>query len=681
MPIFKYNRKSYLKYYIHNNKLMYNYDFLLGKNAETSDAANSLFYQKIAGCNLYLMDEAAKTSFQSSLSSLSLTQAEKIFVFLALTGGAFREQMNYLGLFASAKSGEAVKQAIYKINQMYSVAGGCIGTYELELTDCSYGTHSTFYCLTDEGRAVADGILSKFGSISANSLKRSHPHNIEHASGVSDLLGYIMGNEYYPPTFELTTEEKFNAAQLSDRYVISDIELTTLKGRHYAAQDYVEIHTGSQHSQAIAEKLEAYSRQFANLSMEHDSYLNHNIMFLIHPAGSCAYMLQRRKTAAGRKKTFTHIGVLMSYLGTYTCSELITSLRKEQAADAFKSLSASLSFAGISPNDCSEILSLIKNEKDVGDYRGILRYLDNLKMNSPVERFEYYQNKYITIKRQILDSSLKNMSKKFPDSFKNLRAMFRQGLSLSTCFGSDMYKTSLFIHPFLTGAADACLSMLINSNIVNDSAALYDKNGFRGTIGACCQCDGLEFVFRNALPYMAEDGEISNICLEYVSGDYGAAVRISEAVKHPLLSAARIKLICLVDTPEDAYIFLVKHCYKALARSSSLCSYMSLNSLRGESAALSQQYDKTSRRLQMEVREKFRGPTLFLPLFITGQAVSNTLISEYKENAPGRPFVFSCLSIYEEILSGYGGKADAGFPAYFERELKNYSIEDDVIYI
>lgn len=247
--------------------------------------------------------------------------SELLCLSIALMGGAYKEQLNYLGLFpikeVTGKS-SVCRCYIQNINKRtFNIGTNIIDT--IQTKDSENKGNQIFYHLTDAARELCAEKLSLLGehplkkNIQLKDLSLTHNHNLEHAAGVIDLYAYILGNPYYSAQFDFSYEHICNISD--ETYFVANGLVTTMYKNEtdsvFKATDYVEVDTGSQGSEIIKEKLINYIHFF-----EKGTHLFPltSLTFLYHPSGICSGVTSK-KSLTGEKKPSPLESMAFLYLG------------------------------------------------------------------------------------------------------------------------------------------------------------------------------------------------------------------------------------------------------------------------------------------------------------------------------------------------------------------------------
>lgn len=252
-----------------------------------------------------------------------------------LSGGMYREQFNYLGLYVIKEKDNIrsyTRTRISEANKFYSsvVGNNIIDRYE------NRDNESTFYYANEHAPAALSSSLTLNGQkafIEVPSLISTHKPNLEHitspksykqpnlehASGINDYWAYIMGNRNYPTMFNLENEVVCTYGEGGTKYFIADGKCSTIlqnkdmvNGEVVLAPhtyiDYIETDTGSQKPNDIATKLSNYfdfilssigltekdlkplSRELNNLDRLNEvvnTLAYSSLIFLNHPNNMC----------------------------------------------------------------------------------------------------------------------------------------------------------------------------------------------------------------------------------------------------------------------------------------------------------------------------------------------------------------------------------------------------------
>ena len=291
--------------------------------SENINDDNRLAYKlKLLQLSPAFIREGAYEYFKTAVENcIDGNVSELLCLSIALMGGAYKEQLNYLGLFpikeVTGKS-SVCRCYIQNINKRtFNIGTNIIDT--IQTKDSENKGNQIFYHLTDAARELCAEKLSLLGehplkkNIQLNDLSLTHNHNLEHAAGVIDLYAYILGNPYYPAQFDFSYEHICNISD--ETYFVADGLVTTMYKNEtdsvFKATDYVEVDTGSQGSEIIKEKLINYIHFF-----EKGTHLFPltSLTFLYHPSGICSGV-PAKKTLTGEKKPSPLESMAFLYLG------------------------------------------------------------------------------------------------------------------------------------------------------------------------------------------------------------------------------------------------------------------------------------------------------------------------------------------------------------------------------
>ncbi len=305
--------------------VLYNRPSQLDKTyaSENINDDNRLAYKlKLLQLSPAFLREGAYEYFKTAVENcIDGNVSELLCLSIALMGGAYKEQLNYLGLFpikeVTGKS-SVCRCYIQNINKRtFNIGTNIIDT--IQAKDSENKGNQIFYHLTDAARELCAEKLSLLGehplkkNIQLNDLSLTHNHNLEHAAGVIDLYAYILGNPYYPAQFDFSYEHICNISD--ETYFVADGLVTTMYKNEtdsvFKATDYVEVDTGSQGSEIIKEKLINYIHFF-----EKGTHLFPltSLTFLYHPSGICSGV-PAKKTLTGEKKLSPLESMAFLYLG------------------------------------------------------------------------------------------------------------------------------------------------------------------------------------------------------------------------------------------------------------------------------------------------------------------------------------------------------------------------------
>lgn len=305
--------------------VLYNRPSQLDKTyaSENINDDNRLAYKlKLLQLSPAFLREGAYEYFKTAVENcIDGNVSELLCLSIALMGGAYKEQLNYLGLFpikeVTGKS-SVCRCYIQNINKRtFNIGTNIIDT--IQSKDSENKGNQIFYHLTDAARELCAEKLSLLGehplkkNIQLNDLSLTHNHNLEHASGVIDLYAYILGNPYYPAQFYFSYEHICNISD--ETYFVADGLVTTMYKNEtdsvFKSTDYVEVDTGSQGSEIIKEKLINYIHFF-----EKGTHLFPltSLTFLYHPSGICSGVTSK-KSLTGEKKPSPLESMAFLYLG------------------------------------------------------------------------------------------------------------------------------------------------------------------------------------------------------------------------------------------------------------------------------------------------------------------------------------------------------------------------------
>ncbi len=305
--------------------VLYNRPSCLDKTyaSENINDDNRLAYKlKLLQLSPAFLREGAYEYFKTAVENcIDGNVSELLCLSIALMGGAYKEQLNYLGLFpikeVTGKS-SVCRCYIQNINKRtFNIGTNIIDTKQTK--DSENKGNQIFYHLTDAARELCAEKLSLLGehplkkNIQLNDLSLTHNHNLEHAAGVIDLYAYILGNPYYPAQFDFSYEHICNISD--ETYFVADGLVTTMYKNEtdsvFKTTDYIEVDTGSQGSEIIKEKLINYIHFF-----EKGTHLFPltSLTFLYHPSGICSGVTSK-KSLTGEKKPSPLESMAFLYLG------------------------------------------------------------------------------------------------------------------------------------------------------------------------------------------------------------------------------------------------------------------------------------------------------------------------------------------------------------------------------
>ena len=253
-----------------------------------------------------------------------------------LSGGMYREQFNYLGLYVIKEKDNLrsyTRTRISEANKFYSsvVGDNIIDKYE------DVGSESTFYYTNEHAPAALSSSLTLNGQkafVEVPGLISTHKPNLEHASGVNDFWAYIVGNRNYPTMFDFENEVICTYGEGGDKYFIADGKCSTILRNKDIVDDnvvlapqtyidYIETDTGTQRANELAVKLGNYfdfmlrslgvaekelkplSRELNNLDRLYEvvnKLAYSSLIFLNHPNGMCGSTRGYVDVAASKEK-------------------------------------------------------------------------------------------------------------------------------------------------------------------------------------------------------------------------------------------------------------------------------------------------------------------------------------------------------------------------------------------
>lgn len=600
------------------------------------------------------------------------------------SGGAFREQFSYLGCLGGVDAKtrmSSLRQCIYRINRYYDDDIVMNKTVDI-------GSHKGSYIfLSESGIARINESLANFNIVATTPLVNKHSSSLEHASGYADLLFYLVGNRHYPTKFKLLSEDMINEVDKLNSFIVADAVCTTLScdGLNDAYTiDYVEFHTGTQHAKAVADKLAAYTKQLIVNTRQAGGYISDNILFLIHPKGSCA------NRSAGRKGQVDNISDEEVYSKTFLCCYLgisnnlntlgdLRSFLDVQVLNDYKDIVTSVTFTKLTTeqirgfhNDIARFIDRLSlNSSTVGadtPIRAFIAQLDSTRKQHSDDEFvaNLYKRSYASA-NDILNKSIRIFSKDYSSLYTLFRELCLNGLSVSTCFGIDMYESYLTVHPLFTGAADAVMKMLIRSHCLSPGIEYIGAAGRPvSEIGGQLEVLGNRFFLKNMCVYSnSSKTGTGRVFIENVSTDIGGQIRIANLLGTPNASAlADTRVVCLVDSIEDAYMFLAtKVDTLSKEASGSLASFSHLQPLLADAG--------TGNLMNDCYLLMHNTSALGLPIFILKEDIINTMAGNV--GAVQGPFVFLDTSFYTAAFVSFTNAKikGGGFAKFFRRELRD----------
>lgn len=697
---------QYMKY---NNKL-YNFIPELSGINETTDTPYKLFIYKLIKNKPEYMDENIWNFLKQLIHELPQNQHTCLLYAIAISGGAFKPQFNYLGFIPPDSSSSKLRKLIYNINKTYGVhKQSVVFTETVNLQN----EKSSFISITEEGLSITRQQLDKLSIIPAAPLLKRHSSNLEHAACLADMLYYIIGNNHYPCSYSIRTEDVLSEDNKLNSYIVSDAVCITalgLKDNAASTIDYIEFHTGSQHKKVIVEKILAYTKQLSINPRLSGEYMNDTIIFLIHPGSSCANAKSGRKCLgdASKNTSDNNSTLLSSSVLLNTCYLLQmngctpmqlyrllghTALKRYEGIlystgcfklnyEDIKAVHEALAdaFSNDRMSDISDVSDNVKDTviSDVDIHTLISRLECNKKVQKDADQetdilYEKFFNTYKNIDKTILVSSINEFSKKYNKYYKIFKNMCLNGLSLSTCFGADMYTTYLFIHPFYTGAAETVFKILINAKLIAADSVFSINNLSASTGGNISLDDGSSVYLRNMCKYTYNNNALTGyVFMEYISHDIGGQIRISSLLEQAAFSGTSgARIICLVDSFDDAYLFLASK-VKSLIKNEdgSLVSFTHLLPY------ISTYFPAFANMDAGEGMRNYMSKTdiIGLPVFITKEDVINLMLG----NKFIGPFAFKDTAFYTYVFNEYFNHKDqlqTNFIKFFKAMLTKYPEE------
>lgn len=650
---------------------LYSYDASL---AGSSYPKNWIILQKLTGHCTDILSGKELETIQQLLKNTPHRKQDIILLCLAESGGAFRKQMQYLGLFSN---GVQYKQYMSLVKRSYAALGNVIEQNSYD--------DKNFYYLSKESAALADSILQSANSLKSSipALPFSHSENMEHAAGFNDYLLYILGNNHYPVIFRLCTEKAVRSDDDSVRYCVPDATNTTLYAGKTLIDDFIEVHTGTQRAGVVASKLEAYLNHLeclnSNIEQTH-TYETADIIFLIHPSGVCANYrrIPGRRTPDGMSRyTVADADTLLN-----TASLLLQELQTRRLADGFLTMQQVLKNChGIYEHFLSAAGLEFRLQEIDAIYCLLTMIPELTDMTSRVELLESFQDIlavheipqdycsegitdeskdfYLVYRKQkkLIENAIRReLPASYPIAAGSLKAAVLNGFSVYTVYGADMYDTFLGVHPHFSGAYIAILQYLfaygiISGNICNvlpgHKAKLDEEHAV---------------VFRNYYCIKDEDGCMTDVYIEDLSSDYGARIRVREYIARTGIDAQRgMRLICIVDSAAAAYNYLAEYCYNVLRK-------------KGRCITAKCLYPDIS---VTQAKEMILNGRLALPLFITKADIKAAMRSLPESNGL---FAFFDTTVYQDAARGYG-RPDSKFPVFLNGIITKNGMGGDILYL
>lgn len=588
----------------------------------------------------------------------------KLVLAIGQMGGAFREQLNYLGLYQIRELGGNSSRCSSYVSiankRVFKVGTSIIQKYESGATDTGI---QTFYFLSDMGRQLAWDTISLSGqhpssdSLMLNNTIATHDSNLEHGAGYADLYSYILGNTYYPSQIEFEKEKTL--VYKDGGYLLSDALVKTLcsssSGR-FCQRDFVEVDTGSQHTDTIADKLYGYTTFFALQDAGELDLME--LIFLNHPAGVCGSIPFRYRDMSNVGINLNSSDICSIYM---LCSMYPTA---STTSELYEQLFQDSHFASRIHNLCKnahndlqgfrkKMLGKLNNIllMGLGDYSITMlfeMYYDGVLNGASIYNTKYYafHEKFVKRKGFLLGSTFGRLKKEHPEEFAQLNRMCLNGLSIAVCFGADMYRTYLTLHPHFTGCDLALANVLYDAGILCDDAA--GRLSYLPSMQF--SCDNGDFRLKNYVSFPGTHNRA--ICIEDINMDYGSMIRCRMAISSVSWNDGQVILCIICDDVISAYHFLVQHCYRAL-EAESLAS--------AENCGSGGEPDGSR-----------------LPVFIPRSVIIDQMSGFIPE---AKPFIFKSLNAYRSLLEAYGGKSDRTFPDYFVGNLTLQEAEKDLMYL
>lgn len=593
---------------------------------------------------------------------------KRLMLAIGKIGGAYREQLNLLGLYSIAeKSGQisCCAKRVYVINNR---------EYQFEAIKrkdfkVSGNIKQIFYYVSDYARELVRESLLLGGNNPANEgvllnpLLDTHVENLCHAAGVNDFYCYLLGNMHYPTRYFFKTEQSFNYSETS--YLVVDAYVDTqykTNGNAYSSYDYIEVDTGSQSPRTITSKLERYTDYFCSVSPS--QLVQSRLMFIHHPPEIIG------SKPAGNKKKGINVNtsdLLLLYMlsnqyGTNSLSELYSCIFRDSGFTSECSLSEDDDVVYSAFDKARGQLLKILNDYIIRGYGSspidsfietILRDNDNNNNTSSLEgMYHSFYDLFLKRRKAIFSTAVGNLKKNSPDQFKKFNKLCLAGLSVANVFGGDMYRTFLAVQPNFTGCIDAVSKLLCDYDVI--TSRIYAEGPvFEPYVVFKSEGSDL-YVLRNVVHFGTEN-EFSLI-IEDIDMDYGASIRIANALSDPGTAALPYRLCIVVDSIESAFDFLVNRCYKFLNKKSLVSAQNFFDALPEDDKLLASN----------------------LPLFIPRENLVD-IMCDYRLKKG--PFVIRSLNSYRRVLNKYGKKADDKFPSFFKRNCTRDELIKDIVFL
>lgn len=659
------------------------YDIPEGMSEKPGCDKGDAFLFKLIHFSDEILPSAQRNELLEALSeNLGKSLSLRLTLSLALMGGAYREQLNYLGLYdILEKKGKPSRCSgrIYDANKRtFNVGSSIINRYESKFEDLS----QTYYYLTELGRELSLDALTLNGRfpnadrLLLRDVISTHQANLEHGSGYNDLYAYILGNSLYPAYFGFDTEVVVNYGDgshdgMADSYFVADAAVKTFYNAkdglfRCCQQDYIEVDTGSQNIDVIADKLHRYSQMVGSRVNDEDIPLT-ELIFLSHPHGLCSsvgrlvinddafarainhslsddvmivQMLQKAYYPGENSISSLYYAIFndnrMAWVTTPDNGLLYNSAAsiRTQALSTLNRLII-MGFGSCSIDALWSLMALSRSDSAVSAYN--VKYIR-------------YSDIYEKRKGVLLSEAVKCLKTSHPDSYRILNQLCFKGFSVASCFGGDMYRTYFTLHPQFTGCTSCLLEVLAKNkyldrlNIANARFAPFIE----------LKDDRHSLVLKNALAL--KDGSV--ICIEDIDADYGSRVRCSSFISSYSWSLAsadirRFTLCVICDDECSAYNFLIKHC---------------LRSLDNRSLASADNISKCG------------DVPCNLPLFIP----RGLLLAHMQGfNSKAGIFTFKSLNAYMKLRQAYNDNnkiSGSSFSSYFEKNISSDDVQADLAY-
>lgn len=654
---------------------LYRYDSsLAGISDKSFHSKELIILQKATGCALSYVQDDIRLQMINKLNNIKCNKMLLLHLILAQTEGAFRPQLNYLGLFNSLN---VFHKTVERLQSKLKLNNRAVN--HLKYNGMNY------YYLTKDALMAADIILSNIGS-GKNIISTNHninSPNLEHSSAVCDFLMYAYGNEHYPALFKVESEYPLYAEEtvnknMSDKVCVADFKVVTAFGYTKLLTEYYEAHTGTQRASVIVDKIYNY---ICCLDTSNTDMTATDIVFINHPHGITANDIS---TPLKYRNTYKDITSLYEKLENPSELAVMTSLllyflpdannyidvlnvlnRCDGIYEELEQIIPLISVPAAAYPVLHTILSCVSQflKIDTTSEELVTLYQDHITTvmpfitdNKHIEATSAAYTAFVTQKDMIFNTIRYELPKNYPSAYKKLKNMFLSGFSIYTVYGADMYNSYLSIHPGFTGAAQAIYELLSNKALIRGNVPLAKDGGILMYPGGNVGINSKHIILRNMITLSSDENDNSNltgsrIFIEDLDNDYGAKIRIQNLINCSECIPENCRVICIVNSPHDAYYYLAEYCYLSIKRKS-LVSVKNISEITNNSDI---------------IMEHIQNSIINLPVFITRQDIKSIMRGLCTEHGF---FIFTDVSLYNHAAQIYG-HLDHDFPKFFRHKFLN----------